>query len=132
MSDYYDIDTGAEITDSEAHDLFDDYLDDVLDEVHIGALTYSASRVLKEVDPIAYRCEFADWSSEHFAESGYWVRVLTEDGELFDGEPEWFADEDDARERFDALVDEVTAEHGVVTVQIYDTSDDMLTETRVA
>lgn len=136
MSDYYDINTGEEVSDSTAHDMFDAYLDEVLDEVRIGTLTYSASRVLKEVDPIAYRCEFSDWTSEYLAESGYWVRVLTEDGELFDGtEPEWFADEDDARSDFDARADTLgdpsMEPGGPVAVQLYDTSGDILAEVRI-
>jgi hypothetical protein len=45
----------------------DDYLDawdDCLDEisiVRIGSLEYSASHVLKEVDPTAYRCGLIDY-----------------------------------------------------------------------
>lgn len=38
--------------------------DDALDEcgdVTIGTLAYAPSRVLREVDPIAYRCGFWDW-----------------------------------------------------------------------
>jgi len=38
----------------------DDY-DDMLDEVHGEFMGYSASRILKEVDPIAYRCGFSDY-----------------------------------------------------------------------
>ena len=39
---------------------YDAYLDE-LDTVTIGSLEYSVSRVLRTVDPIAYRCGFADW-----------------------------------------------------------------------
>ncbi len=42
---------------------YDEMLDEVNPEVRIGALTYSASRVLKLVDPIAYQMglgEFID------------------------------------------------------------------------
>lgn len=40
---------------------FDDWLDETQPEgVSIGNLNYSASRVLKEVDPVAYRCSFSD------------------------------------------------------------------------
>jgi septal ring factor EnvC (AmiA/AmiB activator) len=45
----------------------DDYAEQyeqALDEsgdVHIGSLTYSASQVLKEVDPTAYRCGLNDY-----------------------------------------------------------------------
>ena len=40
---------------------FDDWLDEVQpDGVSVGNLNYPASRVLKEVDPIAYRVCFSD------------------------------------------------------------------------
>ncbi len=136
MSDYYDRTTGEEITDHEAHEMFDAYLDEVLEEVKIGTLSYLPSRVLKEVDPIAYRCEFSDWTStedSELVESGYWVRVLTEDGELYDGEPKWYADEDDAREEFDSVADALGDDDDVhgVTVQMYDTSDAVVAETQI-
>jgi hypothetical protein len=34
---------------------------DALDEVYGEPMGYAASRVLKAVDPIAYRCGFHDW-----------------------------------------------------------------------
>lgn len=46
---------------------YDEMLDDLYGPVRIGTLTYDASRVLKEVDPIAYRVglsEFEDYDSE--------------------------------------------------------------------
>lgn len=42
----------------------DERYDDMLDEcgtVEVGSLTFDASRVLKELDPIAYNCGFSDW-----------------------------------------------------------------------
>ena len=45
----------------ELYDDFDDYLDGTFDEVSIGALTFSASQVLKNVDKVAYRCEYNDY-----------------------------------------------------------------------
>lgn len=47
----------------EAEEAYDDMLDEVSGPVRIGILEYSASRVLREVDPIAYRVglhEFID------------------------------------------------------------------------
>jgi len=35
--------------------------DETLDEVHGEPMGYLASRILKTVDPIAYRCGFHDW-----------------------------------------------------------------------
>lgn len=40
---------------------YDDWLDEISGEVTIGSLSYSASRVLSQVDPIAYRCGFSDY-----------------------------------------------------------------------
>ena len=42
---------------------YDDMLDDLYGPVRIGTLTYDASRVLKEVDPIAYRVGLSDYES---------------------------------------------------------------------
>lgn len=35
--------------------------DEMLDEVHGEPMGYPASRILREVDPIAYRTGFHDW-----------------------------------------------------------------------
>lgn len=51
-------------TEYEAYEAYDEYLDEQPDVV-IGTLSYSPSRVLKLVDPIAYECgfnEFMDWN----------------------------------------------------------------------
>ena len=42
--------------------LYDDMLDACYPEVQIGVCTFSPSRVLSELDPIAYRCGFSDWT----------------------------------------------------------------------
>lgn len=51
-----------------AHELYDDYLDEVCEEVKIGQLTYLPSRVLKEIDPIAYDCGFNDYTDANYVE----------------------------------------------------------------
>jgi hypothetical protein len=43
------------------YDAYDEMLDDCYPMVKIGNLGYSPSRVLKEVDPIAYRCGLNDY-----------------------------------------------------------------------
>ena len=40
---------------------FDEYLDESIPEIEIGCLTYSPSHVLKNVDPVAYRCGLVDF-----------------------------------------------------------------------
>ena len=44
---------------SEAIDAYDDMLDEVYAETPFGI---PASRILRECDPIAYRCGFHDWT----------------------------------------------------------------------
>ena len=48
------------VTEREAYNQYDEMLDGV-SEVKIGNLTYNPSRVLKELDPIAYNCGFSDF-----------------------------------------------------------------------
>lgn len=134
MSDYFDAHTGEEISDTEAHERYDDMLDE-LGDVTIGGLEYPHSIALKRVDEIAYRCGFSDWQDgADIVEDGWWVRVITEDGEMYE-EPKWFTDEDDAREEFDNLVEVLSDPDAEdvrgLTVQMYDTSDDITAETRI-
>ena len=42
-------------------DQFDESLDESIPEIEIGSLTYSPSHVLKNVDPVAYRCGLNDF-----------------------------------------------------------------------
>jgi len=49
------------VPEHEAHDRYDEMLDECCELVRIGSLTYDPSHVLKNVDPIAYRCGFVDW-----------------------------------------------------------------------
>lgn len=66
MAEYYN-DFGDEISESEAYDSYDEMLDDAYGE-HMG---YSASRIFKEVDPIAYRCGFHDYADSQITD-GVW------------------------------------------------------------
>ena len=46
-----------------AYHHFDEYLDDIYEPVTImGNLEYPTSRVLKDTDPIAYRCYLCDYA----------------------------------------------------------------------
>jgi len=42
-------------------EMYDDMLDDCHEEIRIGTLAFLPSRVLKETDPIAYRCSFLEY-----------------------------------------------------------------------
>ena len=48
------------IDESDAEAQYDDMLDELY-PVQIGGMSFCASRVLKELDPIAYNCGFSDW-----------------------------------------------------------------------
>lgn len=45
------------------HDAYDDYIDETTEVVNIWCMEYPPSRVLKEVDPIAYNVGFNDWTA---------------------------------------------------------------------
>lgn len=70
MTDYYDED-GTVITKDMQEELFDQYLDELHDEVTIGDITFSPSKILAECDPIAYRCYASDYESAQI-ENGEW------------------------------------------------------------
>ncbi len=57
------------ITMEDAYEMYDDMIDECCGEVNVG-VTLCASRVLKECDPIAYRCGFNDYMDSLF-EDGY-------------------------------------------------------------
>lgn len=48
------------ITENSLQELYDEALNEMGD-VKIGDMAYTIDRVLKEVDPVAYRCGFVDW-----------------------------------------------------------------------
>ena len=46
-------------------DEFSDWIDSIYPEVTIGSLTFSPSEVMKELDPISYRCGKSDYESNY-------------------------------------------------------------------
>ncbi len=58
----YENAAGETISERELGDRYDDMLDEVHGTVTIAGLEYDTSIVLKNVDPIAYRCGFNDWT----------------------------------------------------------------------
>ena len=44
----------------EALEAYDEFLDEE-GEIDVAGMTFYPSTILKECDPIAYRCGFADW-----------------------------------------------------------------------
>jgi len=61
----------TKITEIEALEMYDDFLDEVYGDADICGFKYQSSRALKEVDPTAYRCGFNDWLS--YSEDEYQV-----------------------------------------------------------
>lgn len=73
----------------DVEEMYDDMLDGCYGPVHIGTLEYSASYVLEEVDPIAYRCGMVDYMDS--------LELVEIDGEYYlpedvEGALEEFAD----------------------------------------
>lgn len=52
---------GETFTHDEMEDRYEEWLDEICDEVRIGAMTYAPGRVLREVDPIAFRVGTSEW-----------------------------------------------------------------------
>lgn len=50
-----------QITETEAYDRYNDWLDEAYGDVVLGHLSYTASDVLRSTDPTAYRVGFADY-----------------------------------------------------------------------
>ena len=63
------------ITEDTALERYDDMLNDIPGHIMIGGMTVElsridAARILKELDPIAYRCGFNDWLDAEGLELG--------------------------------------------------------------
>ena len=78
------------ITEQEAEARYCEMLDEVYPEVTIGSISFDPSRVLKELDPTAFRCGLADW-----LDSEGLTTDKDEDDEDEDDEDEDGEDEDD-------------------------------------
>jgi len=57
-----------EVTESDMESAHDDMLDEVYGTVSICGYEYDAARALREIDPIAYRCGYADFVSSYYVE----------------------------------------------------------------
>lgn len=51
------------LSDRELEQRYCDMLDEIYSDCKIAGYDYLTSRALREVDPTAYRCGFADWVS---------------------------------------------------------------------
>ena len=50
-----------EIDEDKYDDKYDEWLDEIYGEIMIGCISFLPSHILKELDPIAYRCGFSDY-----------------------------------------------------------------------
>jgi hypothetical protein len=55
-------------TDYDAHNAYDETLDEVYGMVQVAGMEYETSRALKELDPIAWRCGWIDWADSEYHE----------------------------------------------------------------
>ncbi len=65
------------ISERMAEEMYDEMLDDCEGPVTLCGMTYSASQVLREVDPTAYRCGFNDYV-DSLTQDDIFVEGLTE------------------------------------------------------
>ena len=57
------------VRDHKLHARYDDTLDEIYPECRIAGMSCQTSRALKEADPVAYRCGFADWLDSEIGET---------------------------------------------------------------
>ena len=74
------------ISEAEAVERYEDILD-CDGPVSIGTLSYARSYVLREVDPVAYRCGFNDFV-DSLSEDGIYVEGITDSEIEDDGQPD--------------------------------------------
>jgi hypothetical protein len=62
----------TKITQAELIEMYEEMINECTEEMKIGHISFEASRVLKELDPIAYNCGLSDFydsiSDEYFCE----------------------------------------------------------------
>lgn len=87
MSGYYDLRDGHEYTDDELDAMYAEWLDEFDGPVSVAGLTFDASRIIRELDPIAYRVGMTDFIDAKLGTN------LTDDAE----EAERIAGDDDDR-----------------------------------
>ncbi len=72
---------------------YDDDLDSCYDEIKIGCCTFYPSEVLKECDPIAYRCGFDDFQNSVYEDALYYLEE--EEEEIRGYKVEYIEEEED-------------------------------------
>lgn len=59
------------LSDDDLREQYDEMLDEVYGEIKIGTLTFSPSRVLRELDPTAYRIGLSEYEDSLMEEEDY-------------------------------------------------------------
>lgn len=72
MSTYYLTEWDQRIEDFEVDGLYAETLDEIYPVVNVAGMEYSTSTVLREVDPIAFRCGVLDWVDSNLSD-GIWT-----------------------------------------------------------
>ena len=70
-----------ELSDHELETRYKDMLDECYETIKVCGYEYQPSRVLEEVDPVAFRCGFADWLNSMIGEG-----IDEIDGKYYDEE----------------------------------------------
>ena len=72
-----------EIDEDKYDENYDEWLDEIYGEIMIGNISFLPSRILKELDPIAYRCGFSDYiDSLDIEDDEEYQELQTELGEV--------------------------------------------------
>jgi hypothetical protein len=69
MAEYVNIETMEELDVEDFTDELDEFLDESQPEIEVAGFTFSPSRILKELDPIAYRAMLLDYVDEKAQDS---------------------------------------------------------------
>lgn len=94
-SEFWDTDNvktfrGFDVTNGEvelSNEEYGDYIDEIYEPVKVAGMKFNVSRILEELDPVAWRCGKGDYESE--LDSELQAAIDNED----DSEIEWIDDE---------------------------------------
>lgn len=80
-NEYQISDIVENLTPIDTEEKYNEMLDEVYGDVQVAGYSYSTSRALKELDPIAYNVGLSDWlgSNEDMVEVGgewYWIHEI--------------------------------------------------------
>lgn len=79
---------------------YDDWLDEIYGEVTMGSHSWSPSKVLQEMDPIAYRCGIDDYTNGYYRDIKYELERASDGDTVYTpvGDIDVYEEEDDEDE----------------------------------